>query len=107
MMKKMPRALLAVNARAKLPEITAPERREALAFEPDQSAIERWTPAVRAAVEGDENVLSIYGVIGEDWMGEGWTARRVAAALRRIGRGDVTVNLNSPGGDFFEGVAIY
>jgi ATP-dependent protease ClpP protease subunit len=50
----------------------------------------------------------MYGLIGEDfWTGEGVTAKRVAAALREIGDSQVTVNINSPGGDFFEGVAIY
>src|SRR5690606_26247503 len=31
----------------------------------------------------------------------------VAAALRAMGAGPVTVNVNSPGGDMFEGLAIY
>ena len=36
------------------------------------------------------------------------TAKRIAAALRSIGPDKpVTVNINSPGGDMFEGVAIY
>ncbi|KLB48562.1 peptidase, partial [Xanthomonas euvesicatoria] len=37
----------------------------------------------------------------------GVTARRVAGALRAMGKGPVTVNVNSPGGDMFEGLAIY
>ena len=39
--------------------------------------------------------------------GDGVTAKRIAAALRSIDGGDVVVNVNSPGGDFFEGLAIY
>ncbi|MEJ8570750.1 head maturation protease, ClpP-related [Microbaculum marinum] len=35
------------------------------------------------------------------------TAARIAAALRRIGAREVTVRINSPGGDMFEGIAIY
>src|SRR5690606_9455368 len=37
----------------------------------------------------------------------GWTAKRVSAILRNIGDNDVIVNINSPGGDMFEGLAIY
>ncbi|WP_410919378.1 head maturation protease, ClpP-related, partial [Proteus mirabilis] len=44
---------------------------------------------------------------GEDYWGEGVTAKRISAALRAIGEQDIVVNLNSPGGDMFEGLAIY
>lgn len=40
-------------------------------------------------------------------MGRGVTAKRISAALRAIGNNDVVVNINSPGGDMFEGLAIY
>lgn len=70
--------------------------------------IERWNPDVRSAAEDEaEATISILDVIGQDWWGEGVTAKRVAAALRQIGKKDVVVNINSPGGDFFEGLAIY
>ena len=61
------------------------------------------------AAEGDDpNTISIYDVIGEDfWTGGGFTAKRMASALRSIGKNSVTVNINSPGGDMFEGIAIY
>lgn len=91
-----------------LPEIQAFASPTSLSFEPEKSALEKWHPGVRAAVEGDDNVISIYDVIGDDfWTGEGVTSKRIAGALRRIGQQDVTVNLNSPGGDFFEGLGIY
>ncbi|MEP1372526.1 MAG: head maturation protease, ClpP-related [Sulfitobacter pontiacus] len=54
-----------------------------------------------------DNTISVLDVIGEDFWGEGVTAKRVSAALRSIGAQDVVVNINSPGGDFFEGLAIY
>ena len=60
---------------------------------------------VRAA-GNDANSISIYDSIGENWEGTGVTAKRISAALRAIGDKDVVVNINSPGGDFFEGVAI-
>lgn len=72
-------------------------------------ALERWNPDVRAAGETPETpTISILDVIGEDWWtGEGVTAKRIAGALRAIGGKDVTVLINSPGGDYFEGLAIY
>lgn len=72
-----------------------------------EGALDRWNPAVKAAQEGDASI-SIYEVIGEDpWTGGGVTVDRIDAALRSIGNHDVTVNINSPGGDVFEGIAIY
>lgn len=74
-------------------------------------ALERWNPGLRAAASADsgqDRSISILDVIGYDpWTGEGVTARRVAGALRALGKGDVTVYINSPGGDMFEGLAIY
>jgi ATP-dependent protease ClpP protease subunit len=72
-----------------------------------EGALDRWQPAIQAAVE-DDNTISVYDVIGEDfWTGEGVTVKRIDAALRKIGNRDVVVNINSPGGDVFEGIAIY
>ena len=70
-------------------------------------ALEKWNPAIQAAVENTSDTITIYGVIGEDWYGEGVTLKRIDAALRSIGEKDVTVYINSPGGDMFEGIAIY
>lgn len=72
-------------------------------------ALDRWNPGVRAATQDEaDRTISIYDVIGQDfWSGEGVTAKRIAAALRSMGAGPVTVNVNSPGGDMFEGLAIY
>jgi len=70
-------------------------------------ALEQWNPAIRAAIDSTPDALTIYGVIGEDWYGEGITVKRVDAALQAIGDKPVTVYINSPGGDMFEGLAIY
>ncbi|MFV0673656.1 head maturation protease, ClpP-related [Variovorax sp. tm] len=73
-------------------------------------ALDRWNAGVRAAASdgGEDRSISVYDVIGYDyWTGEGVTAKRIAAALRSMGAGPVTVNVNSPGGDMFEGLAIY
>lgn len=72
------------------------------------SAFDRWNAGVQAATEDSDRTISVYDVIGYDWWtGEGVTAKRIAGALRAMGKGPVTVNVNSPGGDMFEGLAIY
>ena len=48
-------------------------------------ALEKWNPAIQAAVESTSDTITIYGVIGEDWYGEGVTLKRIDAALRAIG----------------------
>lgn len=74
-------------------------------------ALDRWNPGLQAAADNGseaDRTISIYDVIGYDyWTGEGVTAKRVSGALRALGAGPVTVNINSPGGDLFEGLAIY
>ena len=91
----------------KLPEIKALDAISGLQFETDESALARWKPGVHAALEAD-NSISIYDVIGDDTFdGSGVSSKRIAGALRKIGAQDIVVNINSPGGDFFEGVAIY
>lgn len=90
----------------KLPEIQASHAIGKAQFDMRPDALERWEPAIRSAVDGDTSI-SVYDAIGEGWDGSGVTAKRIGAALRSIGPKDVTVNINSPGGDFFEGVAIY
>jgi len=77
---------------------------KSLKWDEPASALERWNPEIKAATDSG---ISIYGRIGEDWEGQGVTAKRISAALRAIGDNDVVVSVNSPGGDFFEGVAIY
>jgi ATP-dependent Clp protease protease subunit len=89
-----------------LPELRVQARIGSVQFDTRPDAMERWAPDVRAAAEGD-TTISMYDPIGEAWDGSGVTAKRISSALRAIGNKDVTVNLNSPGGDFFEGVAIY
>ena len=89
----------------RLPEVKAFQRPEGFSWDAPAEALERWAP--RAAEADDDSTISIYDAIGSDWYGEGFTAKRMAAALRAIGARAVTVNINSPGGDVFEGLAIY
>jgi ATP-dependent Clp protease, protease subunit len=70
-------------------------------------AFKRWNPDVRAAVGEADATITILDQIGEDYYGEGVSSKRIAAALRAIGDRDVTVVINSPGGNYFEGLSIY
>lgn len=92
-----------------LPGVPEGRPRAAVSSQVLPRALDRWDAGVRAAATNDdERSISVYDVIGQDfWTGEGVTAKRVSAALRSMGKGPVTVNVNSPGGDMFEGLAIY
>lgn len=75
-------------------------------FDVPESSIKLWDSTIKAQAAG--NVIEVFDVIGEDyWTGEGVTAKYVAAKLREFGGADVDVYINSPGGDMFEGLAIY
>ena len=88
-----------------LPQLNS-QRIGSVKFDSRPDALQRWDAGIRAAVD-DSTSVSIYDQIGESWDGSGMTAKRMAGILRSIGDKDIQVNLNSPGGDFFEGVAIY
>ncbi|KLE32501.1 peptidase [Aurantiacibacter luteus] len=71
---------------------------------------QRWSAEAAGvrAVETGDNVITMFEDIGEDfWAGGGVTAKKVSAQLRAIGDRPVEVQINSPGGDMFEGIAIY
>ena len=89
-----------------LPSIQALEAPIGAEFSPTESACNKWAP-VQAANSDDKNTINIYDQIGLSWDGTGMTSKIVNSVLRRADGEDVIVNINSPGGDFFEGVAIY
>lgn len=93
-------------AAARPAKIAMSKRPDVAAYsKPD--VFDRWNAGIRAASSA-ENVITIYDVIGEDfWSDGGVTVNRIDAALRRIGNQALEVHLNSPGGDMFEGIAIY
>ncbi len=79
-----------------------------VSFDLMPQAMERWNSTIQAADGDSKNTISMLDAIGFDpWSGEGVTAKRVSAALRSMNGADVIVNMNSPGGDMFEGLAIY
>lgn len=75
-------------------------------YEPPAAALERWNPCIKAAKD-DANSINIYSTIGEYGDGAGMTPKIVSAILRRADGQDVVVNINSAGGDFFDGLAIH
>lgn len=92
----------------KLPEAKAFQKPSNFQWDAPSDVLAKWADKPMAAEADDPNTISIYDVIGEDWWtGGGFTAKRMAAALRSVGSKDVTVKINSPGGDMFEGIAIY
>lgn len=105
MRSNMPR----VMAKARPGALPMPADRKISAFAP-ASVYDRWgedAAGVRAVASGD-NIITMFEDIGEDfWTGGGVTAKKVAAQLRAIGDRPVEVQINSPGGDMFEGIAIY
>lgn len=88
------------------PTLERPKLVSAVGFELAPKALAAWDPDVAAAA-GDDDTILILEPIGEDWFGEGITAKSVGEQLQRLGEAPVTVQINSPGGDFFEGLAIY
>lgn len=52
--------------------------------------------------------LMVYDFIGEDWYGDGVSAKGVDQKLKDMGEVDqINVRINSPGGSVFDGIAIY
>lgn len=98
-----------VFARERPGAIQVPGDRKVSAFTP-AGVIDRWNAeaaGIRAVATGD-NIITMFDIIGEDWWtGGGITAKKVTSQLRAIGDRPVEVQINSPGGDMFEGLAIY
>src|SRR5262249_39846333 len=68
----------------------------------------RWNAGIRAASADEKNVIEIFDVIGYDfWTGGGITDKWVSEKLESFGGQPVEVQINSPGGDMFEGISIY
>lgn len=59
------------------------------------------------ALGSDRPTISIFGYIGDDGEGGGITTARIAGVLRSVAGKPITVEINSPGGNYFEGVAAY
>lgn len=98
-----------VMAAARPGALPLPVNRDVCALTKPQ-VFDRWSEDAAGirALASDDNVITMFDVIGEDfWTGGGVTAKKVASQLRAIGDRPIEVQVNSPGGDMFEGIAIY
>jgi len=100
-----------IIVRARPPRIDIQPRMDlGLGFVPPSAdVLDRWQAGIRAAnVADDVNVIQIFDVIGYDfWTGGGITLQTVSDQLKSFNGADCEVHINSPGGDMFEGIAIY
>lgn len=76
-------------------------------FEPEPIALEQWKPLAAKDDKDDDRIININQEIGQRWDGSGITLSLIQGRLKKMGSGGVTVNINSPGGSYFEGLAIY
>lgn len=51
--------------------------------------------------------ITIYGIIGNTWFSDSFSANDIDRALNEAGDNDIVINLNSPGGDAFDGISIF
>lgn len=97
------------NAKGRPAALPLPISRDVCAFT-KPNVFDKWThdaSGIRSLETGD-NVITMFEAIGEDfWTGGGVTAKKVASQLKAIGPRPVEVQVNSPGGDMFEGIAIF
>jgi len=106
-MRKISRGLLRVTAKARPPEITGIEATGSdWKFETKALADEFRHFEVKALADNSATI-SIFDYIGDDGEGGGVGSKRIAAALRALAGKPITVEINSPGGNYFEGVSIY
>jgi ATP-dependent Clp protease protease subunit len=101
-----PHGSLAVVARERPPEIPEVAHSGDWTFETKALAADFKHFEV-TALASDMPTISIFDYIGDDGEGGGVTTKRIAAALRSIGEKPIKVEMNSPGGNYFEGVSIY
>lgn len=62
---------------------------------------------LEAKTEGNTTEITIYGDIGESWWGDSVSAADMDEILKNVSTENITIRLNSPGGDAFDGITIY
>lgn len=70
--------------------------------------VNNWLSYSPRASASEPAMLQIFDQIGEDWFGgSGISAKAFAEALQSVGQGPLVVEINSPGGNVWDGLAIY
>lgn len=113
-MKMHNRNIPFVMAKARPGALPIPQKNSLNAFTKPE-VFEKWAEEVaqiRAATTSETgistNIIEMYDSIGYDWWTDGGiTAKSVNNQLRDLRGQNVEVRINSPGGDMFEGIAIY
>lgn len=85
-------------------DLALPAFKAPVQFDARVKALESFDPTLQLQQEGA--VVDVMGFIGPSIFDD-TSLKSVDSQLRQAGDGDVTVRINSPGGDFFEGQAIY
>lgn len=96
--------------KSKLPAIRLATKPTGLSLKTPASALARWDKTLRAAAKQSDGVcaIDVMGEIGDSgWGAECTTAVMVKNQLQAAGKAPVLLTINSPGGDAFEGIAIY
>lgn len=67
-----------------------------------------WLFYAPANVAGETSTIQIFDQIGEDWYGaSGLSAKQFSDVLIECGNGPLLVEINSPGGNVWDGLSIY
>jgi ATP-dependent Clp protease protease subunit len=98
---------MAIRQLHPLPDFDAEECDRLCQFHLPEEHAERWNVALQLEEGEGDRIVKVQGVIGFPEWADGTTAKMVDQRLQELGDGDVTVTINSPGGIFFEGQAIY
>jgi ATP-dependent protease ClpP protease subunit len=70
--------------------------------------INNWLSYQPRASASEPATLQIFDQIGEDWFGgSGISAKAFSQALQDVGHGPLVIEINSPGGNVWDGLAIY
>jgi ATP-dependent Clp endopeptidase proteolytic subunit ClpP len=70
--------------------------------------VTNWLSYQPRAAATEPAMIQIFDQIGEDWFGgSGVSAKAFSDALQSVGPGPLVVEINSPGGNVWDGLAIY
>lgn len=70
--------------------------------------VTNWLSYSPRAAANEPATIQIFDQIGEDWFSNsGMTAKSFAETLQAVGPGPLNVEINSPGGNVWDGLAIY
>lgn len=70
--------------------------------------VNNWLSYSPRAAANEPATIQIFDQIGEDWFSNsGVTAKSFAETLQAVGTGPLNVEINSPGGNVWDGLAIY